>query len=83
MVMDCEQDTRKFFAYEGDELIGFIFFDPIYKNGKVISYVPNISRFSHSFKQGIFYAIMVNAMEKFQKEGIQQLNLGLSILVLD
>lgn len=83
MIMDCEKDTRKFFAYLGDELIGFIFFDPIYKDGKVIAYVPNISRFSHSFRQGIFYAIMVHAMEQFQKEGIEQLNLGLSILVVN
>jgi len=83
MVMDYEKETRKFFAYLNNELIGFIFFDPIYKDGKIISYVPNISRFSHAFRQGIFYSIMVNAMEKFQKEGIEQLNLGLSILVLD
>jgi ActR/RegA family two-component response regulator len=83
MSMNYEKETRKFFAYLGDDLIGFIFFDPIYKNGKIISYVPNISRFSHSFRQGIFYAIMIHAMEKFQNEGIEQLNLGLSILVLD
>jgi phosphatidylglycerol lysyltransferase len=83
MVMDYEHDTRKFFAYQGDELIGFIFFDPVYKDGKIISYVPNISRFSHAFRQGIFYAIMVHAMEKFKSEGIHEINLGLSILVLD
>lgn len=83
MVIDYEKETRKFFAYQGDELIGFIFFDPVYKDGKIISYVPNISRFSHSFRQGIFYAIMIHAMEKFQSEGLQELNLGLSILVLD
>jgi lysylphosphatidylglycerol synthetase-like protein (DUF2156 family) len=83
MVMDYEKETRKFFAYQGDELIGFIFFDPVYKDGKIISYVPNISRFSHLFRQGIFYAIMIHAMEEFQNEGLQQLNLGLSILVLD
>jgi lysylphosphatidylglycerol synthetase-like protein (DUF2156 family) len=82
MVMDYEKDTRKFFAYLNDELIGFIFFDPVYRNGKIAAYVPNISRFSHSFRQGIFYAIMVHAMEQFQKEGIAQLNLGLSIIVV-
>ncbi len=83
MVMDYEQETRKFFAYQNDALVGFIFFDPIYKDGNIISYVPNISRFSHAFRQGIFYAIMIHAMEKFKNEGIAQLNLGLSILVLD
>ncbi|MEZ4549273.1 MAG: DUF2156 domain-containing protein [Desulfobacterales bacterium] len=83
MDMDHEDDTRKFFAYQGDELIGFVFFDPLYKGGKIISYVPNISRFSHSFKQGIFYCLLVHAIETFKAEGLKEVNLGLSILVLD
>ncbi len=76
--MDYEEQTRKFFAYQGDELIGFVFFDPIYSSGKIISYVPNISRFSRSFRQGIFYTIMIHAMDIFKKEGIEQIHLGLS-----
>ncbi|MDZ7833456.1 MAG: DUF2156 domain-containing protein [Desulfobacterales bacterium] len=83
MEMDHQPDTRKFFAYINDELIGFIFFDPVYKDGEIISYVPNISRFSNSFRQGIFYSIMTYAMEKFKSEGIKELNLGLSILILN
>lgn len=83
MEMAYQEETRKFFAYLNDELIGFIFFDPIYKDGQIVSYVPNISRFSHSFRQGIFYSIMVHAMEKFKAEGIKELNLGLSILILN
>lgn len=78
-----QKETRKFFAHIDDDLIGFIFFDPVYQDGEIISYVPNISRFSHDFRQGIFYAIMVHAMEKFKNEGIKELNLGLSMLVLD
>ena len=83
MEMAYQPDTRKFFAYLDGELIGFIFFDPIYKGGEVVSYVPNISRFSDSFRQGIFYSIMTHAMEKFKAEGIRELNLGLSILILN
>ena len=78
MNMDYEEETRKFSAYQEDKLIGFIFFDPVYSNGKIISYVPNISRFSPSFKQGIFYTIMINAIDIFKKEGIKQIHLGLS-----
>lgn len=83
MVMDHEENTRKFFAYQGDELIGFVFFDPIYKDGEIVSYVPNISRFSHDFRQGIFYALITYAIETFKNEGLKEVNLGLSILVLD
>jgi lysylphosphatidylglycerol synthetase-like protein (DUF2156 family) len=78
MNMDYEEGTRKFFAYQEDKLIGLIFFDPIYSNGQIISYVPNISRFKRSFRQGIFYSIMMHAMDIFKKEGIEQLHLGLS-----
>jgi lysylphosphatidylglycerol synthetase-like protein (DUF2156 family) len=78
MNMPYQEGTRKFFAYQEDTLIGFIFFDPVYSNGKVISYVPNISRFDRSFKQGIFYTIMISAMDIFKEEGIEQIHLGLS-----
>lgn len=83
MVMEHEEETRKFFAYQDDELVGFAFFDPIYRDGRIVSYVPNISRFSQRFRQGIFYSLMVHAMETFKSEGIKEINLGLSILVLD
>lgn len=78
MDMGYQEGTRKFFAYQEDKLIGFIFFDPVYSNGHIISYVPNISRFDRSFKQGIFYTIMISAMDIFKEEGIKQIHLGLS-----
>jgi lysylphosphatidylglycerol synthetase-like protein (DUF2156 family) len=83
MGMDYHVGTRKFYAYDGDELLGFIYFDPVYRNNELIGYVPNISRFSESFKQGIFYTIMVHAMEVFKKEGIRELHLGLCPLATD
>jgi len=83
MEMDYKEGTRRFFAYQGDEMIGFIFFDPIYENGHVVGYVPNISRASQKFPQGIFYMLMVQAMEKFKEEGVPYIFLGLSPLALD
>ncbi|HHO76755.1 MAG TPA: DUF2156 domain-containing protein [Deltaproteobacteria bacterium] len=83
MDMDYEEGTRRFYAYKGDELLGFIYFDPIYSDNKVVSYVPNISRFSHNFKQGIFYPLMVYAMETFKSEGLRYMHLGLSPMVVD
>jgi len=82
MNMDYQGGTRKFFAYRGDKLIGFIFFDPLYRQNRVISYVPNISRFSQAFRQGIFYTIMVRAIETFREEGVEQIHLGLSPFVV-
>jgi len=82
MEMDYDEGTRRFYAYKGDELVGFIYFDPVYSGNKVVSYVPNISRFSHDFKQGIFYPLMVHAMEVFKAEGIKYMHLGLSPMVV-
>jgi len=83
MEMDYKEGTRRFFAYQGDEMIGFIFFDPVYENGDVVGYVPNISRASEKFPQGIFYMLMAKAFEKFKEEGIPYVFLGLSPLALD
>jgi lysylphosphatidylglycerol synthetase-like protein (DUF2156 family) len=77
MEMEYQEGTRKFHAYLDGELIGFVFFDPIYSGNKVLGYVPNISRFSNKFKQGIFYPLMIHAMEVFKKEGVKYLFLGL------
>ncbi len=82
MDMDYQEETRKFFAYLDGELIGFVYFDPIYFHDKVIGYVPNISRFSGRFKPGVFYPLMVHAIEVFKSEGVKQLNLGLCPLVV-
>lgn len=81
MDMDHNAGTRKFFAYRGDELLGFIYFDPVFSNDRIIGYVPNISRFSQSFRQGIFYTIMVHAMDVFKSEGVQEIHIGLSPFV--
>lgn len=78
-----EAETRKFCAYDANNsLIAFIIFDPLYRNGKCIGYIPNISRSSEHFKQGLFYAIMVHAICCFAEEGKEILNLGLAPLEL-
>jgi lysylphosphatidylglycerol synthetase-like protein (DUF2156 family) len=83
MDMEYQENTRKFFATLDGELLGFVYFDPIYWDNKVVSYVPNISRFSTKFKPGIFYPLMNHAFEVFKSEGIREINLGLCPLVVD
>lgn len=83
MIIDYREGTRYFYAYLNGEAVGFIFFDPLYLNGKVVAYVPNISRSSANFKQGLWYALMAHAMEVFKEEGISYLDLGLVPLMLD
>jgi lysylphosphatidylglycerol synthetase-like protein (DUF2156 family) len=82
MLIDYREGTRYFYAYHHGEAVGFVFFDPIYLNGKLVGYVPNISRSSANFKQGLWYALMVHAMEIFKAEGVPYLDLGLVPLMM-
>ncbi len=75
--MSYSAGVRNFYAYVDDKPVGFVFFDPIYENNEVVSYVPNISRSSVEFNQGLFYTIMSHAMDVFKAEGIKRLDLGL------
>ncbi|WP_203142537.1 DUF2156 domain-containing protein [Marinobacter mangrovi] len=83
MEMDYRENERHFYAYEDGKAVGFIYFDPIYQNNRIISYVPNISRANAEFRQGLFYTLMAHAMEVFQSEGVPYLDLGLIPLSLD
>ncbi|TBW57885.1 DUF2156 domain-containing protein [Marinobacter halodurans] len=83
MEMDYRENERHFYAYENGKAVGFIYFDPIYRNNRIISYVPNISRANAAFRQGLFYTLMAHAMEVFQSEGVPYLDLGLIPLSLD
>ncbi|WP_404368924.1 DUF2156 domain-containing protein [Marinobacter sp.] len=83
MEMNYRENERHFYAYQDDKAVGFVYFDPIYRNNRIISYVPNISRANADFRQGIFYTLLAHAMEVFQKEGVPWLDLGLIPLSLD
>jgi phosphatidylglycerol lysyltransferase len=83
MEMSYRENERHFYAYEDGKAVGFIYFDPIYENNEIVSYVPNISRANADFRQGIFYALMAHAMSDFQAEGVAYLDLGLIPLSLD
>jgi lysylphosphatidylglycerol synthetase-like protein (DUF2156 family) len=82
MIIDYREGTRYFYAYHHGEAVGFIFFDPIYLDGKLVGYAPNISRSSANFKQGLWYALMAHAIGIFKEEGVAYLDLGLVPLMM-
>jgi len=83
MLIDYREGTRYFYAMLNGEAVGFIFFDPIYKDGRLAGYVPNISRSSSNFRQGLWYALMAHALEVFKEEGVPYIDLGLVPLQMD
>lgn len=82
MEMEYRENERHFYAYQDGKAVGFIYFDPIYRNNEIVSYVPNISRANADFRQGIFYTLMAHAMRVFKEEGVPFLDLGLVPLSL-
>jgi lysylphosphatidylglycerol synthetase-like protein (DUF2156 family) len=78
MIVDYREGTRYFYAHApGGDAVGFIFFDPIYSDGRLAGYVPNISRSSANFRQGLWYALMAHALAVFREEGVPCVDLGL------
>tara|TARA_Y100001954_G_scaffold237982_1_gene303655 strand:- start:2382 stop:3437 length:1056 start_codon:yes stop_codon:yes gene_type:complete len=72
---------RKFFCYKDGKLVGFVFFTPVFENGEIIGQCANILRSTPFIKpQGILDFVVLTAMEKFKKEGLRVLALGLAPL---
>ena len=73
-----ETDVRKFFAYKNDVVVGFNFFDPIYRSGQIIGYLDNTHRSTNEVSYSIPDCINLEAMRQFQLEGREILSLGFS-----
>ena len=81
-VYEFEEGVRKFVAYDRDgRVAGFAFYDPMYRDGRVIGYSANILRCDESRFGRLATAIHMEAMEKFRPEGAEVLNLNLAPFV--
>jgi len=68
----------RYVAAKQNQVIGFVIFDPMFLDRQVIGYTPSISRSDPTFKQGLFYVLMLRAIADFKRHGtLQVLNLGL------
>jgi phosphatidylglycerol lysyltransferase len=80
-ILDDEVDVRKFFTFDNKgRLQAFAFFDPIYKQGKVVGYLCSAKRRLPEADTLVGYAILHRAIRTFQNEGKAILSLGLSPL---
>jgi lysylphosphatidylglycerol synthetase-like protein (DUF2156 family) len=77
-----EEGVRKFVAYDRDGVaVGFVFYDPMYRDGKVFGYSANISRCDERRYGRLNTAVHMEAMDKFKLEGTEVLNLLLAPFV--
>ena len=73
--------VRKFYCYKDNKIVGYVFFDPYFKDGKVVGYCANILRSDTKVKpNGFLDFIVLQAMEVFRQEGIEWVSLGLAPL---
>ncbi len=77
-VYGSEPDVRKFVATRDGRAEGFIFFDPMYRDGRVYGYLASSLRTRRGAHGGTLALIMSRAIEAFQDEGVEVLSLGLS-----
>ena len=82
-VFENEKDVRKFIAYDRDGcIIGFVFYDPIYRDGQVVGYCNNTCRCDETRFGKVHVAINLVAMDLFKREGREFLNIGLAPFTL-
>jgi lysylphosphatidylglycerol synthetase-like protein (DUF2156 family) len=81
-VFDHEEDMRKFVAFDAHgKVIGFVFYDPMYRDGKVVGYSANTPRTDEQQYTRLTTAIHMKAIDVFRSEGKEVLNLCLSPFV--
>jgi phosphatidylglycerol lysyltransferase len=81
-VFEHEEDVRKFVAYDRDgRVVGFAFYDPMYRDGRIFGYSANILRCDESRFGRLATAMHMEAIDKFKPEGKEVLNLNLSPFV--
>lgn len=78
--VEDKKDVRYFWAFKDERLVGFAFFDPMYRDGKVYGYIHNIARLDDTCPNGTNDLIILTALEKMKSEGHEVLSLGLSPL---
>lgn len=77
-LFEDEFDVRKFIAMKDGKVEGFVFFDPMYRNGKIYGYMANILRSLGDHSYSITDYIIIEAFARFKAEGIETLSLGFS-----
>lgn len=71
-----EHDVRKFVAFDKEgTAIGYVFYDPMYRDGKIYGYSANTVRCDEARYGRLATAVHMTAMEAFKKEGVEVLNL--------
>lgn len=79
IVYEDEPFVRKFYSITQDgKLMGFVFFNPIFKEDRIIGYCADMMRSSKESSKGHIAYVIFSAIEKFKQEKKDIVSLGLS-----
>lgn len=76
----CAELSRVFGAYQEGRLVGIVEFDPVYAGKMITGYYVNLVRTAPEAPNGTSVLIITIALERFQREAICNLSLGLAPL---
>ncbi len=74
-----EPGVRKFFAFAGEALVGFVIFNPLYEAGRLVGYLADLERYQRT-RGSVRDLIVLEAARVFRAEGCTRLSLGLAPL---
>ncbi|MBD3402989.1 DUF2156 domain-containing protein [candidate division GN15 bacterium] len=84
LVVTEEPGVRRFFLLHNDRLVGYVCYDPVYRDNRIEGYCPNIARFDdRDLPTGRSVLVNLEAARRFARENIPYLALGLSPLAGD
>ena len=73
--------VRRFYAFKDGALVGFVFFDPFFRDGRIIGYTANVLRSRPGLRpHGVLDYVILKAVAKFRAEGLEAFSLGQSPL---
>ena len=76
-----EWKVRKFYCYLNGRLVGYVFFDPYFRDGKITGYCANILRSDPTVRpHGFLDLVVLEAIKIFRQEGIESVSLGMAPL---
>ena len=80
-VFGDENEVRKFYCVQGDKILAYVFFDPYFQEGKLKGYCANILRSAPGKESnGALDFTILEAIKKFQTEGVSEISLGIAPL---
>ena len=80
LVLDYEPDTRLFCTCLEGQVVAFVLFEPMYKDGKIVGYMADFVRKLDNAPKGCFDLIYHEAAQVFRTEGAATISFGLSPL---